>query len=52
MKNLQKLEVSLEVIETKELAAPKPVPSSGGGDVDGGKGDDIIVYACCCCCCC
>ena len=51
MKIMKKLDVTIEVLETKELATVSTEPGSCG-TVSGGSGDDTVVYACCCCCCC
>lgn len=51
---MEKLEVTVEVLETKELSTITTiVDKSGTTDqtTDNG-GSNTNVYACCCCCCC
>jgi len=48
---MKKLDVTIEVLETKELATVSTEPGRCG-TASGGAGDDTVVYACCCCCCC
>lgn len=50
---MKKLEITIEVIETKNLASIGTglEAISASGTIDTGSGDDTV-YACCCCCCC
>ncbi|MGQ7854394.1 hypothetical protein ACUN24_09105 [Pedobacter sp. WC2501] len=46
---MKTLEVTLEVLETKELSTVAAVVDQCG-TASGGDGS-TVVYACCCCCC-
>ena len=52
---MEKLEVTIEVLETKELSTITTIIDKSGttGDqTSGDQGTNTTVYACCCCCCC